>query len=84
MRSCASSIDVTHRTLFFESESPEVFLDFWEKTNAPQAALRAMQPPETYAKVLAAERQLVDELNESRDRRVRLSSPYILVLARKP
>ena len=80
----ASSIVVTHRALFFEFESPEVFLDFWERTNAPQAALRAMQLPETYAKVLAAEAQLVDELNETRDGRVRLSSPYILVLARKP
>jgi hypothetical protein len=28
--------------------------------------------------------QLVEELNESADGRVRLSSPYILVLARKP
>ena len=80
----ASSIEVTHHTLHFESESVHAFLEFWEQTNAPQAALRAMQPPETYAKVLAAERQLVEELNESRDGRVRLSSPYILALARKP
>lgn len=80
----ASSIDVTHRTLHFESQSVDAFLEFWEQTNAPQAALRAMQPPETYANLLAAERQLVEGLNESRDGRARLSSPYILVLSRKP
>jgi len=78
----ASSIDVKHRTLHFESESVGSFLEFWQQTNAPQAALKAMQPPEIYAKVIAAETQLVEELNESRGR-VRLSSPYILVLARK-
>lgn len=79
----ASSTDVMHRVLYFDSESVEAFLDFWEQTNAPQAALRTMQTPETYEKVLAAEAQLVEELNESRDSRVRLRSPYILVLARK-
>jgi ubiquinone/menaquinone biosynthesis C-methylase UbiE len=79
----ASSIEVTHRTLHFESESVDAFLQFWEATNAPQAALRAMQPAETYAKVIAAERQLVEELNELRGR-VRLSSPYILAVARNP
>src|SRR5437879_1626728 len=80
----ASSLEVRYRTLFFESESVPAFIEFWEKTNAPQAALRAMQPPETYAKGLAAERQLVEELNESRGGRLRLSSPYILALARRP
>ena len=79
----ASSIEVTHHTLHFESESVDAFLEFWEATNAPQAALRVMQPPETYAKVISAERQLVEELNELQER-VRLSSPYILAVARNP
>lgn len=43
-----------------------------------------MQPPGTYARVLNAERALVEELNESTGGRVRVSSPCILALARKP
>jgi len=43
-----------------------------------------MMPPETYQKVLDAKRLLIEELNESTDGRVKLSSPYILVLARRP
>jgi ubiquinone/menaquinone biosynthesis C-methylase UbiE len=80
----ASSIDVAHRTLHFESDSVASFIEFWEKTNAPLAALKSMLPPEAYQRVLTQMAQIVEELNESADGRVRLSSPYILVLARKP
>lgn len=78
------SIEVIHRTLHFESASIDAFVDFWQATNAPQAALKAMMPPETYQKVLDAKKQLIEELNESTDGRVKLSSPYIVVLARRP
>lgn len=80
----ADSIEVIHRTLTFESESVDDFIDFWQATNAPQAALKVMMPPETYQKVLDGKRLLIEELNESTDERVRLTSPYILILARKP
>ena len=60
------------------------FADASYDTNAPQAALKAMMPPETYQKVLDAKKLLIEELNESTDGRVKLSSPYILVLARRP
>jgi len=80
----AESIEVIHRSLFFDSESVDAFVDFWQATNAPQAAMKAMMPPEKYQKVLDAEKQLIDELNESTGGRVKLSSPYILVLSRKP
>ena len=80
----ASSIEVAHRTLYFESASVKSFVDFWEATNAPLAALKAMQPPEKYQELLTKTAQLVDELNESNDGRVKLASPYILVLARTP
>ncbi len=80
----AESIEVFHRTLTFESESVETFVDFWQATNAPQAALKVMMPPETYQKVLDAKRLLIEELNESTDGGVKLSSPYILILARRP
>src|SRR6266852_3196674 len=80
----AESIEVTYCTLTFESESVDTFVDFWQATNAPQAALKVMMPPETYHKVLDAKRLLIEELNESNDGRVKLASPYILVVARKP
>jgi SAM-dependent methyltransferase len=80
----SASVEVTHRRLAFEFSSVDALLEFWEQTNAPQSALKAMQPPETYARVLNAERALVEELNESTRGRVNVSSPYILALARKP
>lgn len=80
----ASSIEVRHRTLYFESGSIEGLVEFWERTNAPLAALKSMLPAETYAKVLAQKAHLIEELNESRDGAVKLGSPYILVLASKP
>ncbi len=80
----ATSVDITHRTLHFEAESIDGFIGFWEETNAPQAALKAMLPRPKYQEVLAAKARLIEDLNESRDGRIKLSSPYILVLARKP
>jgi ubiquinone/menaquinone biosynthesis C-methylase UbiE len=80
----AASIEVTHRRLSFDSGSVAGFLKFWEETNAPQNALKAILPPDAYQGVITAERALVEELNESTGGRVEVSSPYILVLARKP
>lgn len=80
----AASIDVTHRRLSFESDSVAGFLKFWEETNAPQNALKAMLPPDVYHSVITAESALIQELDESTSERVKVTSPYILVLARKP
>lgn len=80
----SSSIEVAHRSLFFEAPSVDAFVDFWLATNAPQAALKAMLPPETYKEFLAKKARLVEELNEASDEQVRLSSPYVLVVAKKP
>jgi ubiquinone/menaquinone biosynthesis C-methylase UbiE len=80
----AATIEVTHRRLAFEFSSVEDFLEFWEDTNAPQNALKAMLPPEVYQQLVAAEWTLVEEMNESTVGGVKVSSPYILVLAKKP
>lgn len=80
--SLAASIEVEHRTLYFESESVAEFLEFWENTNAAQAALKARVSPEVYERSLADRERLVRELNESCDGRLKVSSPYILALAR--
>jgi SAM-dependent methyltransferase len=79
----AQSIEFDHRTLYFEGDSLEGFLAFWEETNAPQNALKNMLPPDAYQQIRAAALSLFAELNESTDGRVKLGSPYILVLARK-
>jgi SAM-dependent methyltransferase len=79
----ATSIKVVHRRLSFDSSSVDGLLKFWEETNGPHNALKAMLPPETYANIIKAWVGLVDELNESTDGGVKVSSPYILVLARK-
>jgi ubiquinone/menaquinone biosynthesis C-methylase UbiE len=78
------SLEFSRRRLSFESSSIEAFLDFWETTNAPQNALKTMLPPESYQKVIEANRALVEELNESTTGHSTVSSPYLLVLARKP
>jgi ubiquinone/menaquinone biosynthesis C-methylase UbiE len=78
------SVEFSRRQLSFESSSIEGFLKFWETTNPPQNALKAMQPPQAYLKVIEANRLLVEELNESTTGQVKVSSPYLLVLARKP
>jgi SAM-dependent methyltransferase len=80
----ASSVEVTHRQLSFESSSVEAFLTFWEETNGPQGALKTMLPSDAYERAVAAQRELVEELNESTGENVKVSSQYILVLARKP
>src|ERR1700730_9620252 len=79
----SASVEVTHRQLSFESSSVERFLEFWAETNAPQNAMKAMMPPEKYQSVIAANRALVEELNEATDGRAKVSSPYILVVATK-
>jgi len=79
----AGSIEVLHRTLVFESSSVEGLLKFWEETNPPQNAVKAMLPPDAYQKVTNAWIALVNELNESTEGDVKVSSPYILALATK-
>jgi ubiquinone/menaquinone biosynthesis C-methylase UbiE len=80
----AASIEFSRRRLSFESSSMDAFLEFWATTNAPQNALKAVQPPESYKKVVEANRLLVEELNESTTGHIKVSSPYLLILARKP
>jgi SAM-dependent methyltransferase len=79
-----ASVDVIHRRLAFESSSAVRFLEFWEATNGPHNALKTILPPEDYQKVVGAWVALVNEMNEASDGAVKVSSPYILVLARKP
>jgi ubiquinone/menaquinone biosynthesis C-methylase UbiE len=83
LASHAASMEVRHRQLSFESESVDGLLEFWEQTNPPQNALKTMLPPEAYRKLTDGWRELVDGMNEGTAGRVKVRSPYILVLARK-
>lgn len=80
----AASFEITHRRLSFQSSTVEGFIKFWEETNAPQNALKAMLPPDAYQRLIVEALALIDELNESTIGQVKLSSPYIIVVARTP
>jgi ubiquinone/menaquinone biosynthesis C-methylase UbiE len=79
----AASLEVIHLSLAFQASSVEALLKFWEETNGPQNALKAMLPPDAYQKVVTAFVALVEQLSESSDGSVVVNSPYILVVARK-
>ena len=82
-RGLASSIDTAPRTLTFEFESFERWLEFWEQTNPPQIAFKTILPPEVYRQLLNEMGRLVKEWNREKEGRVVLDSTYIQVLARK-
>jgi ubiquinone/menaquinone biosynthesis C-methylase UbiE len=79
----ASSIDIEPRTVRFEFASPADGLEFWQRTNPPTIALKAMLPPEKYQEFLDDGTRVMRELNQARDGRLVLDSAYVLVLARK-
>jgi SAM-dependent methyltransferase len=79
----ASSIEIRPDTLTMSFDSVDAGLEFWERTNAPTIALRMTLPPERYAEFQRDARQLMGELNESRDGRLSLTSSYLNVLARR-
>ena len=80
----ASSVHTEMRTASFEFESLEAGWEFWERTNAPQAAMKAMMPAEAYAAFVDRELGLMRELNRADDGRLRLEWDWVLVVARKP
>lgn len=79
----ASSIDIVPRTLTFEFDSFEDWLEFWEQTNPPQIAFKTIFPAEVYRRLVNDMGRLVEELNRGQDGRVVLDSTYIHVVARK-
>ena len=79
----ARDVQVRPGRLTWTFASVDEALDFWESTNAPTIALRATNPPERYAEFRREARQLMEDLNSSRDGRVELNSSYVSVLARR-
>jgi SAM-dependent methyltransferase len=56
---------------------------FWERTNPPQSALRAMLPPAAYTSLAQRARTLMVDMNRATDGSLRLEWEWLLVLARK-
>jgi ubiquinone/menaquinone biosynthesis C-methylase UbiE len=79
----ASSIEIEPRTVRFEFASLEDGLEFWQRSNPPTIALKAMLPPEKYQEFLSDGTRVMREYNQAKDGRLILDSSYILVLARK-
>jgi 2-polyprenyl-6-hydroxyphenyl methylase/3-demethylubiquinone-9 3-methyltransferase len=80
----ASSVDLRRETLTFEFASPDDGMEFWERTNPPLLALRAMLPANSYNQLRERTAGLMAELNQARDSRLVLHFDYLTVLARKP
>jgi ubiquinone/menaquinone biosynthesis C-methylase UbiE len=80
----AASIEISHHRLFFQSTSTETLIKFWEETNPPQNAMKALLPPDAYQRLIREAAALVNELNESTTGLVTVSSPYMIVVSRKP
>lgn len=77
----ARDVQVRPGTLSWRFASVEDALDFWEETNAPAIALKATVPPDRYADFRLHARELMRDLNTSRDGGVELNSSYVSVLA---
>lgn len=77
-------VHVAGRTLVMRFTSIGEAAEFWERTNAPQAALRSMLPAERYAEFKRDALSVIAASNTGRDDAVELRSDYVEVLARKP
>ncbi|HEY8678175.1 MAG TPA: hypothetical protein VIN39_06025 [Candidatus Dormibacteraeota bacterium] len=78
-----SSIDAEVRTSDFQFASLAEGWEFWERTNAPQAAMKSMFPPAAYSAIVQREVALMRDLNSANDGTLRLSWDWLLVRARK-
>ncbi|HVH64461.1 MAG TPA: class I SAM-dependent methyltransferase [Candidatus Acidoferrum sp.] len=76
-----ASLRVETRTVTFSFPSLEAGWAFWERTNPPLMALKAMLPSEKYPEVQAAGADLMRQMNSAQDGGLRLDSDYLSVLA---
>jgi hypothetical protein len=78
----ASSVSTEVRTAAFEVDSLEAGWEFWERTNGPQNAMKAMMPAEPYGAFGRQELDLMRSLGRAEGGRLRLEWDWLLV-ARK-
>ena len=79
----AARVDVQPGVVTQAFGSVDDALDFWERTNGPQIALKTMLPPDRYADFKRDAEALVRESNQSHGGGLELRSAYINVMARK-
>jgi len=79
----ASSVHAQVRTAAFEFDSLDAGWEFWERTNGPQNAMKAMMPAEAYGAFVRQELDLMRSLNRAEGGRLRLEWDWLLVVARK-
>ena len=79
----ATTIDIEERSVTFDFPSAEEGLSTWERINGPQVALQTRLAADEYASLRRDYLALMDELNTATDGGVRLSAPYLSVLARR-
>jgi SAM-dependent methyltransferase len=79
----ASSLRLERRTVSFSFASPEDGWNFWERTNPPLMALKAMVPPERFHELVERGQRLMRELNAAADGGLVLDSEYLSVIAVK-
>jgi SAM-dependent methyltransferase len=80
----ATSIETRRRTAAFEFASLEDGWAFWERTNPPQSAIRAMLPPDAYAAIAQRGEDLMASMNRSRTGGLLLEWDWLMVLAHRP
>lgn len=80
----AATVHTEVRAEAFTFESLEAGWEFWERSNAPQAAMKAIMPAEAYPAHFQRELALMRELNRADNGRLRLECDWLLVVARKP
>jgi ubiquinone/menaquinone biosynthesis C-methylase UbiE len=80
----AASIQTRQRTLRFQFGSVEQWLDFWERANPPQLAMKSIVPAEAYRELVQDAARLAQELNQTPGSGLTLESEYLEVFARKP
>lgn len=79
----AFSLRLERRTVRFSFPSPEEGWEFWERTNPPLIALKAMLPPERYQQVRVEGASLMRNMNGATNGSLVLDSEYLTVIARK-
>lgn len=79
-----ASLRLETRTVSFSFPSLEAGWAFWERTNPPLMALRAMLPAEKYPEIQTAGADLMRQMNADRNGGLTLDSDYLSVVAQKP
>jgi ubiquinone/menaquinone biosynthesis C-methylase UbiE len=80
----ASTVEYERRTIVWEAESPEAFLDEFTDSAPTMAAARRGLPEERFEEVRRQMGELVERYNAAGDESLRLEAEYAVIVARRP